>query len=353
LVDRLRIVESNNENFRVNPGSGALAGDDPNLTYTAPATGPVTAVAYDRNVAPGPPGTPAPPGSKTTLYGIDTGASQLVVQGGIDGAAPGGPNGGAITAIGPLGVTVSPGSDAGLDISGATGRAYAALSQSFGATNLYTVDLTTGAATLIGPFGFAVSSVTVLPPDNCPAVDGDDQADLDGDGLGDACDPDIDGDGVSNAIEAAQGSNPRAADSDGDGKPDGADACPTVAAATANGCPDAPDKTAPALTVSKLATKLKYSKFLKGVSFKVTPNEASSFAIDLIVRAKSAKIAKSGDLVLATKLYALENRSHSVKLKPSRKLLGKARKFTATVRIVATDGSSNRTTVSKKVKVTK
>jgi hypothetical protein len=39
-VDRLRVVQSDNENFRINPNNGSLAGDDPNLTYTAPATGP-------------------------------------------------------------------------------------------------------------------------------------------------------------------------------------------------------------------------------------------------------------------------------------------------------------------------
>ena len=72
--------------------------------------------------------------------------------------------------------------------------------------------------------------------DNCPADANADQADLDGDGQGDACDPDDDGDGLSDAVEIEFGTNPRGADSDGDAVADKQDPCPTVAG-TAGGCP--------------------------------------------------------------------------------------------------------------------
>jgi hypothetical protein len=53
--------------------------------------------------------------------------------------------------------------------------------------------------------------------DNCPALDNASQADLDGDGFGDACDPDEDGDGLSGDEDNAPG------DTDNDGAPNGAD----------------------------------------------------------------------------------------------------------------------------------
>ena len=59
------------------------------------------------------------------------------------------------------------------------------------------------------------------PGDNCPSTSNADQADLDHDGLGDACDPDRDGDGLPDVWEQAYfgsfSGGLAAADSDGDG----------------------------------------------------------------------------------------------------------------------------------------
>ena len=138
-VDRIRVVNSADQNMRINPFTGVIAGNDTSIDN--PTSGEeIFSSAYDRNTA----GT-----TLTTLYAIDIYSDQLMMQGGVNGAPS--PNGGVISAVGPLGVLL--GSRlGGFDI-GSDGTAYASLQTIGGLFSLYQINLATGAATLVGAIG--------------------------------------------------------------------------------------------------------------------------------------------------------------------------------------------------------
>ncbi len=144
-VDRLRLVSNTGQNLRLNPITGAVAGTDTNLIF---ATGDTNAgqppnlisVAYTNNFA---------GAATTTLYGI-TANGTLVTLGSANGA-PTSPNTGQIFTVGSLGVT--PSGAIGFDISPVSGAAFATLGAGTGTPQLYSINLTTGAATLIGQIG--------------------------------------------------------------------------------------------------------------------------------------------------------------------------------------------------------
>jgi hypothetical protein len=149
-VDRIRVVADSRDNFRAHPDTGAAV-SPADLALSPGAV--VTGVAYDRNFA----------GSKmTTLYAIDPNADQLVTIGGIDSAPS--PNGGVVRPVGPLGVNAA--NDVGFDIAvGAEGSAYASLTVN-GKPGFYTIDLKTGAATLLGIIGnggVAIKDIAAAP----------------------------------------------------------------------------------------------------------------------------------------------------------------------------------------------
>lgn len=144
-VDRIRIVSNTGWNIRVNPITGALAAADTSLAYAVGDSGEglapqVVAAAYINN--------DTNPATATVLYGIDAARDVLVTQN------P--PNAGVLNTVGSLGVGAT--SIAGFDVSGADGVAYAALVPAGQPGNsarasLYTIDLATGAATLVGKIG--------------------------------------------------------------------------------------------------------------------------------------------------------------------------------------------------------
>lgn len=136
VVDRIRTSSSETEqNLRIDPSDGTLSAVDVNFAFATgdanEGTNPsVAALAY----------TNSAPGAATTVaYAIDSNNDVLVTLAN--------PNNGLLTTIGPLGVNTVP--CASLDIDASDGTAYATLADG-GISRLYTIDLDTGGATMIG-----------------------------------------------------------------------------------------------------------------------------------------------------------------------------------------------------------
>ena len=157
VVDLLRETDRNDGNRRWSPATGTLVATDGTLQYASgdPNSGDnpsVVHVAYTHNFT---------GAASTTLYGIDVGPSppfnpsnverqaRLVTIGSV-GGGPVSPNTGQLFTVGSLGLISR--NFGGFDIHPGTTLAYAALFVN-GASTLYSIDLTTGAATEIGLIG--------------------------------------------------------------------------------------------------------------------------------------------------------------------------------------------------------
>ncbi|MES2598031.1 MAG: DUF4394 domain-containing protein [Verrucomicrobiota bacterium] len=169
-ADRIRVTTDLDQNFRVNPNNGALAGTDSTLT---PGSSEIVGVAYTNNLE---------GATQTTLYGIDSATDSLIRIGSVNGT-PNSPNGGQVTTVGALGFDVSS-SKVGFDIAARAGAF--AVFENGGITSLYSINLTTGAATLVGPVGDgtkALQGISVAPPNDLTIVNATTATyiDLDGD----------------------------------------------------------------------------------------------------------------------------------------------------------------------------
>lgn len=148
-ADRLRLEGTNDQNFRINVDTGAIADTDPDAPGVQP-DGTIAYAADDANAGVDPnvtavgytnsfPGAPA--GRSTVLYGIDFELDTLVLQN------P--PNDGTLNTIGSLGVDFD--EVGGFDIFSPMADDNTAFATSNG--TLYAVDLGTGAATAQGSIG--------------------------------------------------------------------------------------------------------------------------------------------------------------------------------------------------------
>jgi hypothetical protein len=160
-VDRVRHLNENDENFRINPNNGSLAGDDPNVT---PLGQRIAGLAYDRVDILTPPVDPA----GSTVYAISSTGSSLGTLGSLNGQ-PMGANTGIFQNAKPLGLTLEATAPVGFDIS-PSGIAFAALVPAGGGQGLYTVDPGTGAATLVGSLAQTIGSLAIVPQSALPPV---------------------------------------------------------------------------------------------------------------------------------------------------------------------------------------
>ncbi len=148
-VERIRLETSNGENYRLNPNNGTLAATDGNISY---ATSDVNA------------GKPARVGSaaytnsyiastSTGLYVYDDSLNVLAFQ------KP--PNNGVLNTIGMSGISVPANGTSDMDIvyneNTGVNVIYFTTQNLLGASALYTININTGAATLVGPIGLGLN----------------------------------------------------------------------------------------------------------------------------------------------------------------------------------------------------
>jgi hypothetical protein len=158
VPDALRIVSDGDQNLRITLGGAGVVNVDGTLN---PGNPNVVGAAYSNNVAGGVNG-------QTTLYDIDSALDSLVTQGGVNfppGTPPVSPNTGTLFPVGFLGVNTS--DLVGFDISAFSGTAFASLTTGSGA-GLYTINLTTGAASLIGAIDGSTLQVRDIAVANVP-----------------------------------------------------------------------------------------------------------------------------------------------------------------------------------------
>lgn len=171
LVDRIRVISTNDSNYRLHPTTGAIAATDTKLAYATGdanfgANPTVGSGAYTNSYN----GT-----ATTQLFNYDEALNVLTLQ------DP--PNNGTLNTRGPSGIVVNT-TDATVDLdvyydhSTNTNVAYMNANTATSTfDNFYTVNTTTGAATLVGAIGngVAVKDIAVLI-DSIPVVTGINEA---------------------------------------------------------------------------------------------------------------------------------------------------------------------------------
>lgn len=387
-VDRIRVITSGDDNYRAHPDTGAMV--MPADTALTPAAQSVSAAAYDRvNVAPT---TPAGP---TTLYVINPTTDQLATQGGINSTPS--PNGGAINPVGNLGVDAAP-TGTNFDIA-FDGKAYATLVVG-GTPGLYSINTSSGAATLIGATSLELDGLAIVPGTaqfTTAAFSNSERTNATitvsrtgstefgatvkyatGGGTADAGDLKATsgtltfgpGDATKSFTVELTDDSVREDDETVGltlSEPSSGLALGTAAAALTIIDNDGPavvpptpaDTTPPTVTLSTVRSSYSMKAFKKGITVRVATNETASLEATLaakVTKATAARAALAGayNLELIGRKLSPGTGTRTIKLRPKSALFGTPRKSVRVkLRVVATDAAGNDRTVTKIITVKK
>lgn len=172
-------------------------------------------------------------------------------------------------------------------------------------------------------------------------LDASESRDTDGDGVGDNADSDDDNDGVSDVDEARAGSDPKNASSRPAGPPASlvrAD----LALLPAEGTLKAPVLRAPASTT--------LAKLRKGIAVSASTGVPARLDFELRATPRGVRLARF-EALLASRSLAVGSGSRSVRLKPGKRWLARARRITLQLRVTATDLGGNRAVATRTIKV--
>ncbi|MEA2391194.1 MAG: hypothetical protein QOK31_1303, partial [Solirubrobacteraceae bacterium] len=112
----------------------------------------------------------------------------------------------------------------------------------------------------------------------------------------------------------------------------------------------------PVVTITGLPRSIGLRRLRRsGLRFRESANEPAAFSIDLLGRPRTTTLrripANGYGLALAHATLPLGGGTRSVKLKPSSRLIGRSKRFTLRLVVLATDASGNQRTTTKTIKV--
>jgi hypothetical protein len=112
-----------------------------------------------------------------------------------------------------------------------------------------------------------------------------------------------------------------------------------------------PDTTAPSLALSRVPKRITRRRLLRGLRVTVTPSEPAALLAELQGRARGATIALAYNLTLVRRKLPLQAGKRRLVLRPNRKLVGRSRRFSVRLSLVATDAAGNRRELRRTIRV--